>query len=53
MNAPISRLFMLVVVLFGVLIGYTSRWSVFEASALRDNPQNKRAILEEQRSSAG
>jgi peptidoglycan glycosyltransferase len=52
-NAPISRLFMLVVVLFGVLIGYTSRWSVFEASALRDNPQNKRAILEEQRVKRG
>jgi peptidoglycan glycosyltransferase len=48
-NPPVIRLFGLVVVLFAVLIGFTSRWTVFQAEALRDNPENARAILEEQR----
>jgi peptidoglycan glycosyltransferase len=48
MNAPIARLFVVVVVLFGVLVGFTSRWTVFEANALRDNPKNRRELLEEQ-----
>jgi peptidoglycan glycosyltransferase len=48
MNAPIARLFVVVVVLFGVLVGFTSRWTVFDADALRDNPKNRRELLEEQ-----
>jgi penicillin-binding protein A len=48
-NAPIARLFVVVVVLFGVLVGFTSRWTVFEADALRDNPKNRRELLEEQK----
>jgi peptidoglycan glycosyltransferase len=48
-NAPIARLFMVVVVLFAVLVGFTSRWTVFEANALRDNTKNRRELLEEQR----
>jgi peptidoglycan glycosyltransferase len=48
MNAPIARLFVVVVVLFGVLVGFTSRWAVFDADALRDNPKNRRELLEEQ-----
>jgi len=48
-NAPISRLFVLVVILFGLLIAFTSRWTVFEASDLRANSLNKRDVLEEQR----
>jgi peptidoglycan glycosyltransferase len=47
-NAPVVRLFGLLVVLFALLVGFTSRWSVFEASALRDNPNNHRIVLEEQ-----
>ncbi|WP_205696206.1 penicillin-binding protein 2 [Conexibacter sp. SYSU D00693] len=46
MNASISRLFVLVVVLFAVLIAFTSRWTVFEADALRDNAKNQRPLLE-------
>ena len=46
MNAPIIRLFGLVVVLFAVLVVFTSRWAVFEAKALRDNALNKRGLLE-------
>jgi peptidoglycan glycosyltransferase len=49
MNAPIARVFVVFVVLFGVLVAYTSRWTVFGAEALRDNPKNRRELLEEQR----
>ncbi len=34
MNAAISKLFVVVVVLFALLIGWTSRWTVFDASSL-------------------
>ena len=49
MNTPIARLFTLIVVLFAVLVFFTSRWTVFEADSLRDQPLNKRALLEDQR----
>ncbi len=49
MNAPIARLFVVVMVLFAVLVGFTSRWAVFDANALRDNPKNRRELLEEQK----
>jgi penicillin-binding protein A len=47
-NTRIRNLFGLVVVLFGVLIGFTSYWSVFDADELEANPANKRPLLEEQ-----
>lgn len=47
MNRPIAGLFGLFVVLFAVLVGFTSRWTVFEAKSLRDNPLNRRVLLEE------
>jgi penicillin-binding protein A len=47
-NAPVIRLFALVIVLFGLLVAFTSRWTVFEAEALRDNPNNRRLLFEEQ-----
>ena len=53
MNTPIVRLFGLVIVLFAVLVGFTSRWAVFEADALRDNPNNRRILFEEQRIKRG
>ena len=49
MNAPVFRLYVLVVVLFGVLIAFTSRWTVFDAAALRDNTLNRRELLQEQK----
>ncbi len=49
MSAPITRLYVLVVALFALLIAFTSRWTAFDAQALRDNPLNRRALLEEQR----
>jgi penicillin-binding protein A len=52
-KAPIVRLFGLVIVLFGVLIGFTSYWSVFAAEDLRDNTANHRDELQEQRIKRG
>ncbi|HEX2104364.1 MAG TPA: penicillin-binding protein 2 [Solirubrobacteraceae bacterium] len=49
MNAPITRLYVVVIVLFAVLIGFTSNWTVFGAESLRDNPKNRRELLEQQR----
>ena len=54
MNAPIIRL-------FGARPAccsrcswaFTSRWTVFEAEALRDNPNNRRVVFEEQRIKRG
>ena len=53
MNAPIVRLFALVIVLFGVLVAFTSRWTVFEAEALRENPNNRRVLFAEERIKRG
>ena len=48
MNTSIGRLFGLVLLLFALLVGFTSRWTVFEAEALRDNDNNRRELLAEQ-----
>ena len=47
MNAQIARLFGFLVLLFGILVGFTSYWSVFEAEALKDERVNRRPLLEE------
>ena len=52
-NQPIARLFLLVLVLFGLLVAFTSRWTVFDASALRANANNARPGLEAQRVQRG
>jgi penicillin-binding protein A len=52
-NTPVVRLFALVIVLFGVLVAFTSRWTVFEAEALRENTNNRRVLFEEQRIKRG
>ncbi len=48
MNRQIVQLFGLSMILFAVLIAFTSRWSVFEADALKDEPANRRPLIEEQ-----
>ncbi len=53
MSTPIIRLFGFVVVLFALLIGWTSRWTVFEASTLNNNPLNKRILFDELRIKRG
>jgi len=52
-NRPIVRLYGLVVVLFALLVAFTSRWSIFEAASLRENPHNKRMLLEQERVDRG
>jgi peptidoglycan glycosyltransferase len=52
-NRPTARLFVLVMVLFGLLIAFTSRWTVFDAQALRNNPANHRTLLLEERVKRG
>jgi penicillin-binding protein A len=47
-NRQIVKLFAFIVVLFGVLIGFTSWWSVFDAEALKEKNANKRPLLEQQ-----
>ena len=53
MNTPIFRLFALFVVMFAVLVGFSSRWAVFGAQRLRENPKNSRVVIEEQRIKRG
>jgi penicillin-binding protein A len=52
-NRPIVRLYGLVAVMFALLVAFTSRWTVFEASSLRENPLNERTLLERQRVKRG
>jgi peptidoglycan glycosyltransferase len=52
-NRPIVRLYGLVAVLFALLVAFTSRWTIFEASSLRDNKLNERTLLEQQRVDRG
>jgi penicillin-binding protein A len=52
-NRPIVRLYGLVVLLFALLVAFTSRWTIFEASSLRQNPLNARALLQQQRIDRG
>jgi peptidoglycan glycosyltransferase len=44
-NVPIVRLFLVLVVLFALLVGWTSRWSIFEADDLRANTLDKRPLF--------
>jgi penicillin-binding protein A len=47
-NRQIVKLFLFIVVLFGVLVGFTSYWSVFDAKALKEKEVNRRPLLEQQ-----
>ena len=53
MNRPIMRLYGLVAALFVVLVAFSSRWTVFEASSLRHNPLNVRGLLAAERIQRG
>jgi peptidoglycan glycosyltransferase len=45
MSQPIMRLFATIVLLFAILVVWTSRWAVLDAKDLRDNALNKRPLL--------
>jgi penicillin-binding protein A len=49
MNRQIVQLFGLFVLLFAVLVAFTSYWSVLDAEGLEDNPSNRRALIREQK----
>jgi penicillin-binding protein A len=53
MNAPITRVFALFVVLFALLIVWTSRWTVFDAKSLDNNPLNARTVIGEEKIDSG
>ena len=53
MNAPISRLFLAMLVLFALLVGFTSKWSVFDAGKLQAKTENKRPLFEAQQIKRG
>jgi peptidoglycan glycosyltransferase len=44
-NASIRNLFVLFVLLFAVLVAFTSRWTVFEDGDLRTNALNRRDVV--------
>jgi penicillin-binding protein A len=46
-SAPIVRLFGLIILLFALLVVWTSRWTVFQAASLNNNPLNVRTLLDE------
>ncbi len=48
MNAHIIKLFGLFTVLFALLIGFTSWWSVLDADTQKERSSNRRALIEEQ-----
>jgi peptidoglycan glycosyltransferase len=49
MNKPLRRLFLVFVLLFGVLVGFTSYWTVFGAEDLEEKPSNRRPLLKAQK----
>ncbi len=49
MKTAIVKLYGAIILLFAVLIGFTSYWSVFDAKALNEEPINKRQALKDQR----
>jgi peptidoglycan glycosyltransferase len=48
LNRQIIKLFGFIVVLFAILIGFTSWWSVFDAKGLKAQEANKRPLFEQQ-----
>jgi len=53
MNKPIIRVFAVLLVLFGLLAYFTTRWTVIDRAQLQDNPQNKRQLLAQQKIERG
>ena len=53
MNNQIVKLFGFIVVLYALLFGFTSYWSVFDSDSLEANTANRRPLLEEQKIERG
>jgi len=52
-NAQIIKLFGFLLMLYALLFGFTSYWSIFDAKGLEQNTANRRPLLEEQRIDRG
>jgi peptidoglycan glycosyltransferase len=53
MNRAILRLFGVMTLLFAVLVAFTSRWTVFSATALQNNPLNRLALYASEKVKTG
>jgi peptidoglycan glycosyltransferase len=53
MNRQIVKLFGFLLVLYALLFGFTSYWSIFDSDSLKANQANRRPLLEEQRIQRG
>ena len=53
MNRQIVKLFGFLLVLYALLFGFTSYWSIFDADSLKANQANRRPLLEEQKIKRG
>jgi peptidoglycan glycosyltransferase len=53
MNRAIARLFAVMVLLFAVLVAFTSRWTVFSATALQNNTLNKLGLYASEKVKTG
>ncbi len=53
MNKPIIRVFAVLLLLFGLLAYFTTRWTVLDRTDLQANPQNKRELLAQQKIERG
>ena len=48
LNRPIVRVYAFLLLLLALVVWRTSQWSVFDAQALKDNPLNRRPLIEAQ-----
>jgi len=52
-NAQITRVFVVIVALFALLLVFTTRWTVVDASKLTNNPLNVRTLIDEMKIKRG
>jgi peptidoglycan glycosyltransferase len=52
-NAPIGRLFTVIVVLFALLVFFTTRWTVIDAGSLNNNSLNRLILISQLRIKRG
>lgn len=53
MSRPISRLFAVIVVLFSLLVFFTTRWTVIDAASLQNNTLNRLTLVSQLRIKRG
>jgi penicillin-binding protein A len=47
-NTPIRRIYVLILLLFGLLVYFTSKWAVFDSDELQAKTENRRPLIAEQ-----